>query len=498
MNKFKKFLKMLCFSLNIIFAVFFAFSAVVCFDDRVTNIIATVGFAVIICNLISASLYKTTNSLIQIILTAFLFIINFASNYISGLSAYTLDKNYIGIISITLIFAINAVFIYINEKKQGKKLELNRVAVIVLFVAGILFLLSILIVGLISLFAKTPINTNTVNLSLLFIVLCSTIFSLLFLLLDSFKSKNIKTLAAAMFALAVIPLFVLQFSVINDIRQADIFFSDISVETEDNMRKLPYSIADEFIGVKTDGFEIKRDIVYYSSDDGVDAGLTLRCDMYLPDERDRNTSVLVNIHGSGGDKDIGNYAHRNKYFASRGYAVFDLQIGDWNENNTGFKDGMRSSENMLFHIDKFFEYLSKNNDENLNLSSVFITGVSMGGGLASKYAYSYDNHLSDYGVTLKGIIPVYPGYNPDDEGIDNYLNYVNSDSVPTMIVMGINDCIVRTEAVTETLNAFETAGNPDCYALKISYAGHGSDSLMTGRTNQMIMYYAERFMENFK
>lgn len=498
MNRFKKFFNSLCVNLDIWLATFFVFAAIITIDERIMNVIASIGFIIIIFNLISASLYKVKNSLIQIVLTAILFIINFASNYIAGLSAYTLDKNYIGIISIILIFVINAVFSYINGKKQCKRLEINKKAAIVLYTAGILFLLSILIVGMISLFAKTPVNTNTVNLALLFIVLCSAVLGLLISLSGSFTSKNALFFAVVMFILAVVPFSVLQLSVVYDINQANIVFADMNVEPDKNMRKLPYSVADEFIGVETNGFEIKRDVVYYTSDKGMDKGLSLRYDMYLPENSSKDTSVLVNIHGSGGDKDTGNYAHRNKYFAGRGYAVFDLQIGDWNESNTGFTEDMYSSENMLFHIDKFFEYLSNHNDENLNLSSVFITGVSMGGGFAGKYAYSYDNHLKDYGIVLKGIIPVYPGYSPDSEGIDNYLNYVDGDSVPTMIVMGVSDCIVRTETVTETLNAFEDAGNHNCYALEISYAGHGSDSLMTGRTNQMIMYYAERFMENFK
>lgn len=498
MNRFKKFFNSLFFEFNILFAVFYLLYVFANIKLNMINIVSAAAFILICCDFIYAASYKTKNTPIQIVLTAILFIINFASNYIAGLSAYTLDKNYIGIISTILIFVINAVFIYVNEKKQCKRLEINKKAAIVLYTAGILFLLSILIVGMISLFAKTPVNTNTVNLALLFIVLCSAVLGLLISLSGSFTSKNALFFAVVMFVLAVVPFSVLQLSVVYDINQANIVFADMNVEPDKNMRKLPYSVADEFIGVETNGFEIKRDVVYYTSDEGVDKGLSLRYDMYLPENSSKDISVLVNIHGSGGDKDTGNYAHRNKYFAGRGYAVFDLQIGDWNESNTGFTEDMYSSENMLFHIDKFFEYLSNHNDENLNLSSVFITGVSMGGGLAGKYAYSYDNHLNDYGIVLKGIIPVYPGYSQDSEGIDNYLNYVDGDSVPTMIVMGVSDCIVRTETVTETLNAFEGAGNHNCYALEISYAGHGSDSLMTGRTNQMIMYYAERFMENFK
>jgi len=502
MSEHKKVISLSLIILNILSAVFYAVYVITGIQNHLTNIAAGITFVLLIADLIYAGLCKTKVSIAQIILSAFLFIINFASNYIIGLSAYTLDKNYIGIISIILLFLMNALFIFIDLKKANKPIELNKIVSIIIFTAGILFLFSIIIVGLISLFAHTPINTNTVNLSLLFIVLSISVCALTLIVSGGFKSKKIKYLACLTAAIAVIPLAILQFGVADDSKQADTNLNQIfpNIESAEDMRAVPYSFADEFVGIETDDFVIKRDIVYYSSSSGADSGLNLKYDMYLPTDETACKSVLVNLHGSGGDKDIGNYAHRNKYFASRGYVVFDLQYGDWNESNTGFNENMysHSSESFLFYIDKFFEYLSENNDSGADLSSVFITGVSMGGSLTSKYAYSYDNHLDDYGITLKGIIPVYPAYRPDDDGIDNYLNYVDANSVPTMVVMGTSDCIVRPQALGETVDAFSNAGNPNCFPLEISYAGHGSDSLMTGRFNQLFIYYTERFMAELR
>lgn len=481
--------------LSLLFFTVYSFKNNVFFNE---NILAVISYIVICCDLIYASFFKKVVSFVQIILTALLFMINFASNYIVGLSAYVPSKNVIGIVSIVMIFAVNILFISLNIKnKDYKKYNINPIAALLCLIVSILFFISIFIVGLVSLFAKTPINTNTVNLAVLFILLCTAIISLVLITADDVKFKHIKTVSIILFAAAVIPFAIIQLSVLADIKQADEVFTNVfsDIDVKDNMRKIPYSFADEFIGIEMADFEIQRDVVYYSAQDGADKGLTLHYDMYLPKDNNAHKAVLINLHGSGGDKDIGNYAHRNKYFASRGYVVFDLQFGDWNENNTGFKEEMYSSENMLFHIDKFFEYLSKNNSVGADLSEVFITGVSMGGGLASKYAYSYDNSLNEYGIVLKGIIPVYPGYSPESEGIDNYLNYVDNDSVPCMVVMGKSDCIVRTQTLAETLDAYKMASNPNCFALEISYAGHGCDSLVTGRSNQMITYYAEQFMQ---
>lgn len=494
----KKIVSIILTMLNIFSLIFFVAYSINRTGIYIENILAVISYIVLCCDLIYASFFRKRSSFIQIILTVLLFILNFTSNYIAGLSIYSPAKNVIGIVSIIAIFAVNILFIALNFKNEDyKKCNINKNVALLCLAAAIMFLISILIVGLISLFAKTPINTNTVNLAVLFIFLCTAVISLVRIFEDCVELKNMKTVLFILFIAAVIPFAIIQLSVFADIKQADETFFNVfsEIKVKDNMRKMPYSFADEFVGIEMGDFAIQRDVTYYSAQEGIDNGLTLHYDMYYPTDNNAHRAVLVNLHGSGGDKDIGNYAHRNKYFASRGYVVFDLQFGDWNEHNTGFEEEMYSSENMLFHIDKFFENLSKNNSINVDLSNVFITGVSMGGGLASKYSYSYDNSLNEYGIVLKGIIPVYPGYSPESDGIDNYLNYVDYDSVPCMVVMGNSDCIVRTQTLSETLEAYKKANNPNCFALEISYAGHGCDSLMTGKSNQLITYYAEQFMQ---
>lgn len=480
-------------ALNIVFAVYF----LICYFSPQTqlasNVLGIIGFAVIIFDIIIASLFKTAGAFVQITAAAVLFAVNYASNYIAGLSRFAYPDNIIAIVSLTAIYLNNAIFFARAAKRDGSRIRPNKIISALAGAAAVLFNLIICAVGLVSLLAKTQINTNTVNTVYLFAVLCAFALGAAVLLEDK---KSIKTAAAAAFVLALIPLAVMQTSAARDIKNADASFERAYTKTQavGNMRETPYSVTNEFTGISADGFTINRDVVYYTSDSGFDRGMTLRCDIYSPEDETASRYVLVNLHGSGGDKDIGNFAHRNKYFASRGFVVYDLQFGDWNEKDTGFTEDMYSAENMLFHIDEFFKYLSENNSEGADLSNVYITGVSMGGTLTSKYAYSFGNNLEQYGITLRGIIPVYPGYSPEDTGIHNYLNYVDESSVPCLIVMGSSDCVVRPQTLGETAEAYENAGNPNCVALEISYAGHSSDCLMTGRTNQMITYYAEQFV----
>lgn len=483
--------------LNLLSLVFFLVHVFAGTSSALSNAFAAFAIAAACADMVFASCIRDIRAVFQMLITAFLFILNFASGYIAGLSAYGPSVNIIGIISLLAVYAVNIIFIAAYIKKQ-KAYQAGKWTGIGAMVLSSGLLLSFIITGLISLFAKTPINTNTVNLAPVFIILSVFAFSVFRYFSSSLHvSKLLKFTGAVLCIAAIIPYAVTEAAAYKDAGAAKQSFE--SAFGAEEIVKFPYSFADEFTGIEADGWQIKRDVAYYSADSGTDEGLTLRYDVYYPTAEDAHKSVLVNLHGSGGDKDIGNYAHRNKYFASLGYVVYDLQYGDWNEKSTGYTEEMYSAENMLFHIDEFFRHEANGGNEyGADFSSVFITGVSMGGGLASKYAYSYPNHLDEYGVVLKGIIPVYPGYHPDDEGINNYLNYVTKDSVPCLIVMGTSDCIVRTETVAEAKAAYENAGNPYFAAVEISYAGHGSDSLMSGRTNQLLSYYAECFMEKLK
>lgn len=483
--------------LNLLSLVFFIVHIFADFPSAISNAFAAVAIAAACADMFFASCIKDIRAVFQMLITAFLFILNFASGYIAGLSAYGLSVNIIGMVSVPAVYAVNIIFIaaYIKNQKNYKANKWLSIAASVLS-SGLL--LSFIIVGCISLFAKTPINSNTVNLAPVFIILSVFAFSVFRYFNEGLNMpKALKYAGAVLCIAAMLPYAVTEACAYKDAGNAQKSF-EAAFGTEESA-EYPYSFADEFTGVETKGYQIKRDVTYYSADSGTDKGLTLKYDVYYPTAEDAHKAVLVNLHGSGGDKDIGNYAHRNKYFASLGYVVYDLQYGDWNEKGTGYTNDMYSAENILFHIDEFFRYETNGGNEyGADFSSVFITGVSMGGGLASKYAYSYPNNLNEYGAVLKGVIPVYPGYAPDDEGINNYLNYVTADSVPCLIVMGTSDCIVRTETVAETKAAYEKAGNPYFAAVEISYAGHGSDSLMNGRTNQLVSYYAECFMEKLR
>lgn len=493
--------------LNIVGFVFGITYSIFRTGTALADVFAVILIVTFILNLIYATFNNKKTGWIIILLTGVLYFLNLAFNLITGLSVFHLTVSVVACISICLIPAI-AVGVIIYDTVKGidnKKTVTDKFSLlkIILITVLFLFLIVLVLLGYDTLLGSgvSQINTNTVNFAMAFIILGTCCLSIIVKLLRPHKDKTFKIFVYTVSGLLCL-FTIFQFALVEGSGYADtknneqIFkmaFGENSLNYQCG-RKSAYVFADELFGIKTTGYKIDRDIVYYQSEDN---GLTLRYDVYYPTFENAKRAVLVNIHGSGGDKDIGNYAHRNKYFASQGYVVYDIQIGDYNERNTGIQNlqMVESRSNFLLsNIDKFFVHLNDNNAYNADLNNTFIAGVSMGGTLACKYALSFDNSLSSLDIELRGIIPIYPGYSSADKGIDNFTDYVDKNSIPCLIVMGTRDGIVDPNAAYYIYKAYENAGNMLNSVVYVSYAGHGSDSLCSGRMNQQIMYFAERFM----
>lgn len=159
----------------------------------------------------------------------------------------------------------------------------------------------------------------------------------------------------------------------------------------DSFKQIPFSIPGYFYGLPSGDYEVKENVQFYEGMNGVDKGIKLLFDVYTPSEGKSdlpgNNAVLIRIHGGGwtiGDKGSANFAQVNKYFASRGYIVFDIQYGLFNGKK--FIEMVEVPENiignftiddMVRHIGIFTSYLADHHEEyHANLSSVFISGGS--------------------------------------------------------------------------------------------------------------------------
>lgn len=301
--------------------------------------------------------------------------------------------------------------------------------------------------------------------------------------------------------------------------------SGISMENDvPAFRDLPLSISAFFFGSSSKDYTLEEDVVYYEGSDGVDDGLTLAFDAYSPPENAQNLpgegSVLIRIHGGGwgtGDKGAFNFAQINKYFASQGYVVFDVQYGLDDHNQSAlFLSGPDevydsfSIDDMVRHLGIFTTYLADNKEAfGANLDSVFISGGSAGGQLANAVALAsssenYDE-LIDSRISVKGLIPLYPANDlshfRDIGGQDALVDpalLAEEDSPPALLFQGDKDGIVVPQVSRNFRDAYLAKNNNDIAIIWMPYGAHVSDIYFSGFYNQTFMYYMERFMYQYK
>lgn len=301
------------------------------------------------------------------------------------------------------------------------------------------------------------------------------------------------------------------------------------------MRPVPFSIYDHFLGVPIDEskFTVQTDILYL--DNGVDQ---LRFDWYKPDGVGP-FPVLISIHGGGfviGDKGIGNVIAFHKYFASKGYVVFDLQYGLFDISEIGNDMSVFGSflgavsfinppynksytiPEMVENIGNFTKVLELNSTKyHADLNRTFIVGRSAGGHLASIVTLGYKNPLfaGNFSTTMNisGGIWYYPitdprihrsaFYNKLLGGSDDLLYNMfsaafligNSSVVPPiMILHGDKDGFV--DYFVNALNFYILAQrlNKACILVTIPFGGHAFDINFQTYGGQMSTYYMERFM----
>jgi len=287
--------------------------------------------------------------------------------------------------------------------------------------------------------------------------------------------------------------------------------NNIDSKAKNKFLQTPFSLPAYFLGMPQKDCIIETDKLFYDNE-----SITLYYDAYYV-EGDRsllpgNSSVIISIHGggwTGGSKGQGNLRFVNSYLAAQGYIVFDIEYGLINEANLFQMLGAPtrvignfSIEDQLRHIGIFIKKLNTTefSSYNCNLDSVFITGGSAGGHLTvASSLLIYNGSFTEWfgsSVTIKGMIPLYPGDPPSRYGNDTVLNpesyYVDANSPPCLIFQGEKDfTLLKTQKIKKSYLA---ASNEHCGVIYFPFQGHANDIFHTGHFNQFLLYYAERFL----
>lgn len=444
------------------------------------------------------------------------------------------SKSFISTIIILILFLLGVILSYINIKTEGNINEIDKASE----TKGIIRLLKTIIALLLSSFlllgvliSYVILNTHRRGLYEIIVELIGAPFSLfyafvflsigvlLFKLLSENKLKVLRIfiiiLSIGNFVICIMPFFAIPI-IINKADNAfySAFGENLSITKEDNkyFRNVRFSIPEYFFGTRSFKYNLDKDVLFYEGTDGVDKGLRLYFDAYTPVEDGEDTDVyrpvLIRIHGGGwvfGNKGLMNVAQMNKYFANKGYVVFDIQYGLSNTNLLYDRSTMHdirfgnfSVNDMVRHINIFTSYLERHQEDyKTNLDSVFISGGSAGGHLTLATGLSLENE----NINLKGLIPFYPAnelpklysVNGSEELVNPSL-LVNEESPPCLIYQGTHDGQVRPTIAVRFLESYLNKGNKEGAIIWMPFGGHASDLYFSGYYNQIFLYYMERFM----
>jgi acetyl esterase/lipase len=285
-------------------------------------------------------------------------------------------------------------------------------------------------------------------------------------------------------------------------------------------RRSPFVLPAYFLGISAEDPIIKRDVLFYQGGSGVDEGIKLYFDAYLPPQNvgdlPGKNSVIIRLHGGAwvtGDKGAGNLPQMNKHLAAQGYVVFDIQYGISTIVQSPVDLGAPANvkgpftlDDMIRHIGIFTQYLVQHAGEyGANLDSVFISGSSAGGQLTAATALGIASarypEIFGTGLTIKGLIPFYPGNgtarNIGLDGADVFVNpemLVDKNSPPALVFQGTHDSLVPPKIARAFADKYLEAGNKHCAVIFMLLAGHGSEGNFSGYYNQIFLYYMERFL----
>jgi acetyl esterase/lipase len=305
------------------------------------------------------------------------------------------------------------------------------------------------------------------------------------------------------------------------------------------MRPLPYSLYDSMYGVPIDEsrFSVQENIEYLDNGDD-----SFYFDWYRP-IGEGPFPVIIALHGGAwviGDKGQGNVILFNRYFASQGYAVFDLNYGLFDVETLSGEaaaafgafsslgalgglspeyNGSYTIQQQIENIGEFTKMLELNSSKySADLDNVFVAGRSAGGHMASLVTLGHQNPLYagnfSASMTVRGGIWIYSptNFSRDESGFFDTLMegslpieeqyrkmsaafLITNSTVtpPIMIVHGSKDGLADYQT-SRSFYQYATGLGKKCLLITIPWAGHAFDFLFQSYGGQISTFYMERFM----
>ena len=283
------------------------------------------------------------------------------------------------------------------------------------------------------------------------------------------------------------------------------YVQDLPQDLQVSMRSKPLAIAEVFRGIPTKEVRIDRGITF-ASPDGVD----LKLNVYRPLLSGKYPALIIIYGGAWRTGSPDDYEKFSCYMAARGYSAIAIDYRHAPEYK--FPNQLEDVETALRYIQDHA------NELEVDLERVAVMGRSAGGHLASLAAYQ-QNYLSIRAVVnYYGPVDLAKGYYdppvPDPIDIqtilENFLggtpeelselyqqaspiNYLRPNLPPSLLIYAGRDHLVQAKFGRQLYEKLRATDNPAIW-LEIPWAEHAFDAVFFGVSNQLALYYTERFL----
>lgn len=319
-------------------------------------------------------------------------------------------------------------------------------------------------------------------------------------------------LICSLLGITISSLPLVQFSAANQQFKTEIetvlgknYLAQIPQEVRGKMRAKPFSFQDAIRGIPPAKVRIERDITFAQPDN-----IPLKLNSYRPLQTGKYPTLIIIYGGAWRSGNPSQYEQFSRYMAHQGYSVIviDYRHAPQYRFPTQLEDVRTALQYVYHHAE----------DLESDVNKIALLGRSAGGHLASLAAYGQPT------IPIKAVVDYYTPvnltqayYNPPrpdpistrkilldfiggepEQFFDLYqqaspINYVKNNLPPTLLINGRRDHLVEI-GYSKTFSQKLQANNNSVVFLEIPWAEHAFDVVFSGISNQIALYYTERFL----
>ncbi|NJL61421.1 MAG: alpha/beta hydrolase [Methylacidiphilales bacterium] len=279
----------------------------------------------------------------------------------------------------------------------------------------------------------------------------------------------------------------------------------IPSSAKSNMRNAPFIFIDAFRGIPLTKTRQLKNIRFTNPEN-----IPLEMDIYQPPQPGKYPALIIIYGGAWQSGTPANNSEFSQYMAARGYTVFAIAYRHAPEYP--FPAQLNDVRTAINFIQKHASKYEADSDR------IVLMGRSAGGHLAMLAAYQADapaikaviayytpvNLTTGYQnppipdpINTRKILTAFLGGSPQQKPQEyqtaSPINYIKPDLPPTLLIHGNRDRIVEAKYSQQMYDALRKSNNIAVF-LAIPWAEHGFDTIFNGVSNQLALYYTERFL----